>query len=178
MESITLVQTGALKTGDRNGILKSTPIGSCVAVVLFDETSRFGAMAHIMLPGKAPEKENVVKCKYAQNAIVKLICELTFYGANKKQLKAVVVGGGNVLKRENDTIGIENLDSVNQQLTLHGIEVVAESVKGTDRKSVKFDIAAGIIYFTSGDEPEKELYRIFNESQMLIDSPYEKSSEW
>jgi len=75
-----------------------------------------------------------------------------------------------VLKRENDTIGIDNLESVSQQLTDYKIEVVARSVMGTERKSVRFDIKNRIIYCSKGDGSEKELYHVLKNSQILMDS--------
>lgn len=158
-ESI-IVQTGEVKTGGRNDVLKSSPIGSCVAVVLFDAHAKAGGMAHIMLPGKAPEKKNVITTRYAENAINLLIQQLKLNGAKKEKLKAVIVGGGNVLKRPNDLIGQENLDSVNELLQKSDIEVVAGSVAGEERKAVRFDIQAGNIYVATGDEKEKVLCRI------------------
>ena len=158
-ETIT-VFTGEIKTGSQTVVLKSSPIGSCVVVVLFDEKSKTGGMAHVMLPGKAPEKEDIIYGRYAANAIDILINELTARGLSPERLKAVIAGGGNVLKRAKDTIGTDNLVSVKWLLNEHKIEVVAESVEGTERKTVRFDTGRGIIFYTKGDEPEKELYRI------------------
>jgi chemotaxis protein CheD len=168
-ETIT-VFTGEIKTSDGTTDLKSSPLGSCVVVVLFDEEVSAGGMAHIMLPGKAPVKENVVPGKYAANAIEKLIQDLKAEGLAEEKLKAVVVGGGNVLKRENDTIGADNLFSVYHLLKLFKITLAASSVKGTERKSVRYDTAGGVIYCTKGDGPERELYRIMSKPQMLMDS--------
>lgn len=160
-ETIT-VFTGEIKTGTKTVDLRSSPLGSCVVVVLFDKNGTAGGMAHIMLPGKAPCKKDVVPGRYAQNALDLLIQELSAYGLNCTKLKAAIVGGGNVLKREHDSIGSDNLDSVNQILKEYKIEVVASSVKGTERKTVRFDIEHGVIFFTKGDDPEKELYRTLN----------------
>lgn len=157
MREIITVYTGEIKTISRLADLKSSPIGSCVLVVLFDENSKAGGMAHIMLPGKAPEKENVLSCRYAKNAVEMLIQELSVYGVNKEDLKAVVVGGGNVLEREGDTIGKNNIDSVSNILGLKNIPILARSVGGTNRKSVRFDIEQRVIYFAEGDFKEKIL---------------------
>ena len=173
MKEIITVFTGEVKTGDTTVDLKSSPIGSCVVVVLFDEKSKTGGMAHIMLPGKAPEKEDVIYGRYAANAIDILINELTARGLSPERLKAVVAGGGNVLKRTNDTIGTDNLVSVNRLLKEYKIEVVAESVKGTERKTVRFDTDQGIIFYTKGDGQEKVLYRILKKPQMLTDLQHE-----
>jgi chemotaxis protein CheD len=171
-ETIT-VYTGEIKTSDGTAHLKSSPLGSCVVVVLFDGISKTGGMAHIMLPGKAPEKQDAIPGRYAENAIDMLIRELTGKGMDVEKLKAAVVGGGNVLKRDNDTIGTDNLDSVSRQLQKHNIEIVAVSVKGTERKTVRFDTELGIVFYTKGDAPERELYRINKKPKRLIESSYE-----
>jgi len=49
-----LVATGQLATGSGTGVIRSTPLGSCVAVIAYDKTSKTGGIAHIMLPGKSP----------------------------------------------------------------------------------------------------------------------------
>ena len=170
MKETLTAYTGEIKVAGPEFDLKSSPIGSCVVVVLFDENCKAGGMAHIMLPGKAPEKENITPCRYAQNALGKLIQELTACGVEREKLKAVIVGGGNVLKRINDKIGTDNLESVSRLLKEYKIEVAASSVRGTERKTVRFDISGGVIFFTKGDEPEKELYRIIKKPQPLIDS--------
>lgn len=171
-ETIT-VYTGEVSTSDESADLKSSPLGSCVVVVLFNENNKIGGMAHIMLPGKASEKRNADSGKYAENSIDMLLGKLAAKGVRKDNLKAVVVGGGNVLKRANDTIGTDNLESVNQLLEENKIETVAFSVKGTERKTVRFDIEAGVIYYTKGDDPEKELYQI--KKTTLIESEHGKT---
>ena len=36
-----LVATGCLATGSKNGIIKTSPLGSCVADIAHDKTSKF-----------------------------------------------------------------------------------------------------------------------------------------
>jgi chemotaxis protein CheD len=160
MENHIYVQTGEVKTGQLNDIIKSSPIGSCAVVILFDESIQIAGMAHIMLPGKAPLRENIIKNRYAEDAIKTLIEQLAGNGLEKDKLKAVLVGGGNVLKRNGDTIGIDNIKSVEMILSRLKIPIVAKKVGGTERYATKFDINAGIIYYTIGDNPEEILFRI------------------
>ncbi len=159
-----IVQTGEIKTGIRNDILKSSPLGSCVVVVLFNEEVDAGGMAHIMLPGKAPQKEAIIPARYAENAVEELLKRLTDLGIIKNHLKAVIAGGGNVLKRNGEMIGILNVESVVNQLEINNIPVLAQSIGGTDRKSVRFDIEKRIIYFTRRDSKEKILFEYSNNS--------------
>jgi len=68
-----IVSTGCVATGLNNGIIKTTPLGSCVAVIAFDKTSKTGGIAHIMLPCKSPKEDNAEENKYAENAIENLL---------------------------------------------------------------------------------------------------------
>ena len=161
----TMVNTGEVKTGIKNDILKSSPIGSCVVVVLFDEKVDAGGMAHIMLPGKAPEKKDTIPTRYAENAIEELLQQVFGRGFRKNHVKAVIAGGGNVLKRKGDMIGKHNLNAVIKLLAQKEIPVLARSVGGTNRKSVRFNIQRRIIYFTEGDSKEKILFEFSHKNQ-------------
>ena len=163
-EHVILVNTGELHSGDKDVVLKSSPIGSCVVVVLFDYQSFAGAVAHIMLPGFAPEKNNIVTAKYAGNAIESMIMQIVALGVKKENLKAVIVGGGNVLKRKGDTIGAQNIASVVDLLHKQDIPILKSSVGGTNRKSVRFDLQKRIIYYTEGDSNEMILFNITHEN--------------
>lgn len=163
-ESI-IVQTGEVKTGGKADILKSSPIGSCVVVVLFDEEIAAGGMAHIMLPGKAPEKKDTIPTRYADNAIEELLKQMTERGARKNHVKAVIAGGGNVLKRDGDMIGTYNVNAVTHLLETKNIPVLARSVGGTKRKSVRFDIEQQTVCFTEGDSKEKILFDFSHKAQ-------------
>ena len=171
-ETIT-VFTGEVKTSGPEADLKSSPIGSCVAVVLFHKNIRFGGMAHIMLPGKAPERKSADSTKYAHNAIDVLLSEMSAAGISSDSPHAVIAGGGNVLKRENDTIGTDNIDSVTGILETKMIKIAASSLKGTERRCVRFDIENGIIWVAKGDEQERELFRIMYETTPT-NEPYGK----
>ena len=57
MKKVRDVQIGQVKAGTGGVILKSSAIGSCVVVVAYDTARKVGAMAHIMLPGRAPTRK-------------------------------------------------------------------------------------------------------------------------
>ena len=160
MENPIIVQTGEIKTGKKGDILKSSPIGSCVLVVLFDRHVKMGGMAHVMLPGKAPVKEGVIPARYAVNSIDQLIQQFSREGISKEKLMAVIVGGGNVLRRKYDTIGADNISAVSRQLKGKQIEIKANSVSGTQRKSARFDVGKGRIFVAAGDDNETILYDV------------------
>ncbi len=155
MNEIAYVNTGEVKLGDRSIILNSGAIGSCVVVCVYNSSKKTGAMAHIMLPGAA-SVGNEMNTKYASNAILKLM-ELI----NKNQsntLDTCIIGGANVLKRPNDTIGKKNIDSVEKLLEEKGIRICRKAVGGYERRTVLFDIEKGYITYTEGDSNEAILW--------------------
>lgn len=153
------VQTGEVKAATGKMILRSIALGSCVAIVAYDQDMKNGAIAHVMLPGKAtPRTKPHEKTKYAENAIEKLINLMAQIGSEIQDFKVAVVGGANVLKRPNDTIARDNVESNLKILNDNNIEIVATSVGGTERRNVAIDLDNGIITYTQGDSLDKELW--------------------
>jgi len=160
MRKIIDVQIGEVKAGQGKVILNSKAIGSCVAIAAYDRERKTGALAHVMLPGRAPQgKEGEEKTKYAADAIDLIIEEMGKYGSRKENIEVVLVGGGNVLNREDDTICKENIESVEGLLNERGLKARAKSVGGTSRRSIYMDVEHGVVSYTKGDDSEMQLWR-------------------
>lgn len=140
-------------------ILQSKAIGSCLAIVAYDAVKNVGALAHIMLPGRSPGKKTIEKTKYAADAIDAIVSKMSRLGSKKGDIEVALVGGGNVLNREDDTICQANIESATQSLKEKNIPVRAQVVGGTVRRSVSLDVERGIIFYTEGNGSEKELWR-------------------
>ena len=76
MKQVLDVSTGEVKAGMGEAILRSTAIGSCVVIAAYNFKKKIGAMAHVMLPGAAPEN-SIDKTKYAAGAIEELVKMIT-----------------------------------------------------------------------------------------------------
>lgn len=159
MKELIYVNTGEVKSGDSNTLLNSGAIGSCVVVCMYDSGKKTGAMAHIMLPNAAPEGREFNNTKYALNAISKLLALMQKSEDKVSQLETCLIGGGNVLKRSKDTIGKDNIDSVESLLAEKGIKICAQDLGGLERRTVLFDIEKGCVYFTVGDSKQKILWQ-------------------
>lgn len=156
------VNTGDVSSGGIETILNSGAIGSCVVVTAFDSIKNMGAMAHILLPEWSPSKDHVNATKYAANALNKLLSKMISPDDKTRHLEFCLIGGANVLKHENDSIGKNNLSSVKKLLSDKHIEVKAESIGGFERRTVIFDIGMGCIYYTVGDSKQKILWQTGN----------------
>ncbi len=159
MEKIIDVSTGMVEAAKAGVILRSLAIGSCVVIAAYDSSKKVGAMAHIMLPGRAPRGADDERTRYAADAIDEMINRITKIGANKCDLEVCLVGAGNVLKKQDDTICKDNIESITHLLLQKNMPVKAAALGGTERRSVFLDIENGRISFIEGDEEEKLLWK-------------------
>ena len=153
------VHTGEVKAGVNDTILKSSPIGSCIVIAAYDKRERIGAMAHIMLPGKAPDRKECQKTRYVENALGELVNKMKIIGTEEKNIEVCLVGGANVMNRKDDTIARNNIAAVNELLKKSNIRIKAKSVGGTKRRSVSLNVETGCVNYTVGDGREKLLYQ-------------------
>ncbi|MFH1875416.1 MAG: chemotaxis protein CheD [Candidatus Omnitrophota bacterium] len=149
------VNTGEVEVSSQPVVLRAMAIGSCVVVVAFDRGRKMGGLAHIMLPGRAPEREDKDKAKYTEDAIDELLIKLKNLGVKREDLEISVVGGADLLGESSISELIAS--SVLDYLRSLGIEPRQQSLGGTQRRSVSFGIGSGKILYTEGDSQEKEL---------------------
>ena len=158
MDNIVDVNTGEFAVRRGDFILRALAIGSCVVVAAYDSKAKVAGMAHIMLPGRAPEK-STMKTKYAADSIEQLLSQMLESGSDTNSIEACLIGAGNVLKKEDDTICAGNIKSVTAILAEKNIPVRARSVGGTIRRSASLDVELGIVSCTEGDDKEKQLWK-------------------
>jgi len=154
-KQIVYAMTGEVKYGNKNNILKSGAIGSCIVITAYDKLNRIGAMAHLMLPRKANKNKNLQKTRYAFNAIEELMNVLKKHGANKNKIEVCLAGGANVLQRKDDSIGQNNISSVEEILRDKQIRIAARSLGGIERRCVSLDVETGCLNLSIGDSLEK-----------------------
>ena len=156
------VATGCLATGSQNGTIYTSPLGSCVAVIAYDKTSKTGGIAHTMLPGKSSKKDKTEENKYAKNAIENLLDELDSLGSNKANIEICLVGGANVLREENNTIANNLIFSIFEILEREKLRIKKTSLGGYERRTAKLTLHSGRVTFTLGDKSEEELFNFIS----------------
>ena len=165
-----IVYTGEIAIASSGTILISSPLGSCIAVCAYDPVFRVGGMAHVMLPGQAPESVTREKTRYAENALESLFKEMREKGAAQANLQTCLVGGANVLRRENDTIHVDNLASIISCLQQRNIPICRCSTGGFERMSARLDHLKGRVYNSIGNGPETPLFD-FHAGPVMIKQP-------
>jgi len=159
LEILGSAETIEVSTGEvravSSGVLRASALGSCVAVAMLDAEAGVGGLAHVMLPGASPGDQ---RTKYAADGIRELIDAMTAQGAQPEKLVACMVGGGNILARDDDTICEANIRSATQILTEMGIRIVAREVGGRLRRSCALDVSGARVTYTVGDSERRTLW--------------------
>ncbi len=166
MKKTINVSTGEVNAAKGNTLLNSPAIGSCVVIAAYDAKEMVGAMAHVMLPGTSPEKTSSLRTRYAADAIEKMIAMMTHLGTDRKNIEVCLIGGANVLKRKDDTIGQDNIDSVTELLTKQNIEIKAKSLCGFEKMSVTLDVENGHVYHSIGDGIDKLFFCFWDDNKI------------
>ena len=162
------VHTGEVRVSGDNTIIRTSALGSCVAVVMYDFFHKIGGLAHIMLPGRSPKNQTGNnRLKYTENAIALQLELMIECGAKIDRIKAVLAGGANVLNKPNDTICEDNIYSVRQTLAAAAIPVMAEATGGILRRSITLDVKKGSCYYTEGSNRDRLLWDFSEKSQKL-----------
>ncbi|MEB3101140.1 chemotaxis protein CheD [Ferviditalea candida] len=149
-------------TSNKDAVLKTTGLGSCVGVTLYDPDSQIAGMAHIMLPHSDIARSGQVNiAKYADTALPEMIRLMTLQGAVVSRMKAKLAGGAQMFSflGQNDTmrIGPRNVDSCKDVLKRYSIPIVAEDTGGNFGRTIELYNTTGVLLIRSVQNGIKEL---------------------
>ncbi|KGP74011.1 chemotaxis protein CheD [Pontibacillus yanchengensis] len=130
--------------------IRTSGLGSCVGIVLFDSTTKLAGMAHIMLPTSTMAKETKTNtAKYADTAIPALIQKLLDKGVKKYAMKAKIAGGAQMFQFSSSSdmmrIGPRNVEAVKEQLEHVRVPLVSEDCGGNSGRTIEFDPETGYL---------------------------------
>lgn len=143
-------------------LIRTSGLGSCVGVVIYDQAKKVAGLAHIMLPSSASTKAgNMNIAKYADTAIEELIQKLIEIGGRTKCLKAKIAGGAQMFQFQSGSdimrIGPRNVEAVEAELKRFNIPLVAADVGGGNGRTIEFDPETTILKIRTVSKGIKEL---------------------
>jgi len=123
--------------------IRTSGLGSCVGVVLYDEHKKIAGLLHVMLPDSSLAKSGSFnRAKFADTGIYGLMELLKLEGVRPMSLKAKIAGGAQMFQfGSSDTIriGPRNIEAVKNELKRFSIPIVAEDVGGSSGRTIEFD---------------------------------------
>jgi chemotaxis protein CheD len=160
----TFIKVGMadLNIADSGAILRTTGLGSCVGVTLYDPIIHLAGMAHIMLPSSEIAREGQLNlAKYADTAIPELLLRMKNKGANRERLVAKMAGGAQMFAFMGGTdtmrIGPRNVEATKLALALFSIPLLAEDTGGNYGRTVELNSITGIFSIRSVQLGVKEI---------------------
>jgi len=162
-KDVRLIYAGDYYVSTSDEII-GTLLGSCIAVCLYDSIKCVAGMNHFMLPGKVTQVDllNARSAKYGVTAINDLIEHMIKAGADKKNIRAKVFGGGEVLDFEVKTTAIpeNNIRLARIMMEIEDIPIIEEDTGGKFIRKVLFEVSTGKVFL------KKSLKSGFSDDEM------------
>lgn len=105
-----------------------------------------------MLAGRAPERPDFTRAKYADNAVEDMLESMKDAGAETRRITAVIVGGAHMFQESGDTrpsIGQRNLEGVRAALKRYNIRITEEDTGGDYGRTVEVSVDTGKVVVKS-----------------------------
>jgi len=140
---------------EREGVLVTLGLGSCVAIMLHDPERGAGAMAHVLLPSVSLARDVTNPAKFSETAVPLLIQRIGILGrgADPRRLVAKLAGGASMFSQlvtpGTIQMGERNLLAARSALRAAGIPILREAVGGERGRNVRFHVQDGRVEIRS-----------------------------
>lgn len=161
--------SGDIKVGIADWKVAKSPLsiitlglGSCVGITMFDQVTRLGGLAHIMLPDSRQFHNHTNPAKYADLAIPMMLEELIRQGARLSNLVVKIAGGAQMFAaagKDTSTlnIGARNIIATREMLKQLNLRLVGEDTGGNHGRTMILDTASGEVLIRTVGTPLKSL---------------------
>lgn len=142
------LQPGEIFFGDADTRIR-TILGSCVAITLWHPRRRIGGMCHFMLPERRRGERSELDGRYADEAMLLLIEEITRASTRAHEYEAKLFGGGNMFaprEQKQITVAERNIDAGRELLRRHGFNVLVEHLGGRGHRQIIFEVGSGDVW--------------------------------
>jgi chemotaxis protein CheD len=157
-ENVVSVRLGEYAVTRGEGRLAALGLGSCVALIVHDDQTKVGGIAHIVLPSPTDSTDQSNLIKFADTAVPFLLEEMGRAGAVHSRIKARIIGGAsmfsNLMPKSATTIGQRNVKRCRELLHDAEVEILAEAVGAHMGRSVVLDVSTGTVTVRSVGEGE------------------------
>lgn len=147
-ETVNIIKVGIadMNVVESPNLIRTSGLGSCVGVVIYDLNKEIAGLVHVMLPDSSLAKTGAVNiAKYADTAIEEILNRLNKMGCKQINLRAKIAGGAQMFQfsSQNDMmrIGPRNVEAVKSELQRFKIAITAEDVGGSSGRTIEFNPA-------------------------------------
>ncbi|WP_139364901.1 chemotaxis protein CheD [Sutcliffiella halmapala] len=144
LQNVTKVGIAEMNIVQAPHSIRTSGLGSCVGVVIYDNSAKIAGMVHVMLPESSLARTSTFNsCKYADTGVDHLLETLLLKGARLYQLKAKIAGGAQMFQftsKSSDMmrIGPRNVEAVKARLEANNIPLIGEDCGGNSGRTIEF----------------------------------------
>lgn len=149
-----------LASNDVNSTLLTYSLGSCVAVAIYDPFAKVGGLLHAMLPDSAfgSERASERPLMFVDTGLPALFHAVYALGGSKSRLVVKLAGGASVLNESKFlNVAQRNIEAAKALLARNGVQIHAEDIGGTDIRTVRLELATGIVYLDVAGKGSRKL---------------------
>jgi chemotaxis protein CheD len=149
-------------SNDREAVLITYSLGSCIGVAIYDPVVKVGGLLHYMLPESNLDGFKAEKNPYmfGDAGIPLLFKEAYKFGAKKNRLKIIVAGGAQILDQKGlFNIGQRNYAILRKLFWKNNVMTDFEDVGGNINRTLRLEIEGGKAWLKSGGMGVKNIWR-------------------
>lgn len=150
-----IIVVGDMKTGEKEDLLVTYALGSCLGLIVYDPQVQIGGLLHAMLPLSKinRDKAQANPFMFVDTGVPTLFKTLYKMGAEKSRLVVKAAGCGNPMGRnEMFKIGERNYTVLKKLLWKNNILLKTEDIGGTKSRTVNFNLSTGQAIVSSNGE--------------------------
>ncbi|MBU6145611.1 MAG: chemotaxis protein CheD [Paenibacillaceae bacterium] len=145
--------------------IRTSGLGSCIGLTLFDPIARIAGLVHVMLPtivDMVRASEPINRAKYADTGVPDLIEAMKKLGAKQARFEAKMAGGAQMFavgknQPERLRIGERNIEACKKVLREQHIRLIAEDTGGIYGRTIEIDAGTGRLMIRSVSHGIKEI---------------------
>ncbi|TQR20943.1 chemotaxis protein CheD [Psychrobacillus vulpis] len=142
--------------------IRTSGLGSCVGVVLYDEKSQTAGLIHVMLPDSSLGRaENINIAKFADTGISAMVEQLKLEGVQPYKLRAKIAGGAQMFQftssKDTMRIGPRNVEAVKEQLKKFTIPIISEETGGNSGRTIEFNPSTSVLNIRTVNQGVREI---------------------
>ncbi|MEY7851688.1 chemotaxis protein CheD [Natrarchaeobius sp. A-rgal3] len=159
-EGAILVGLADFAVTDESLSLKTSGLGSCIGVAVYDEFAGVSGLLHFMLPSAAAaNSRHHPDAKFADTGLSSMLSAFRDMGGEPARSRAKSAGAATMVDFDGTdrTIGERNVDALCRELEASGVTVAATDFGGQYGRSIEFDPETQTLTVTRADGVERVL---------------------
>lgn len=160
MNNVIKVGMADLNIAKAPNYIRTSGLGSCVGVAIYDPKRKIAGLAHVMLPSSELSRGELNEAKYADTAIPLLLRKLDASGGNIRHYQAKMAGGAQMFAlsgSQSMRIGERNAEACRALLYTFNIPILGEDLGGNFGRTIEMDPATGILQIRTVNKGVKDV---------------------